>query len=163
MPSLPSRSSSGSPAAAPGNRREALDILVGVNVIGTTTTTSTSAQPSGQNQTIADYFKQNNIQETPTKHDTPGAPTIDLPVPDGWTVIPEGADAPYGGIVSNTPTDPTDPPKVIAVVNKLTGNVDDDKLFAAASGELKNLPEFDGGEGDKAQLGGFPAYEIGGT
>src|ERR1700736_2282459 len=54
----------------------------------TKTTTSTSAQASGPNQTIADYIKQNGIQETMISHSTPGAPTIDLPVPDGWKVVP---------------------------------------------------------------------------
>src|ERR1700758_52562 len=63
--------------------------------------TSTSAQASGPNETIADYIKQNNIQETMITHDTQGAPTIDLPVPDGWKTIPESADAPYGGIIFN--------------------------------------------------------------
>jgi Probable lipoprotein LpqN len=125
--------------------------------------TSTSAPASGTNPTIDDYLQQNNIQTTVIHHDTPGAPKIDLPVPDGWTLVPESDDAPYGGIVFNTPGDPNHPPKIVAVVNKLTGNVDEDKLFAAAPGELKNLPDFDGGDGSKATLGGFPAWEIGGT
>ncbi len=126
------------------------------------TPTSTSAQAAGPNQTIADYIKQNGIQETMISHSTPGAPTIDLPVPDGWKVLPESTDAPYGGIVFNTPTDPNDPPRVIAIVEKLTGNVDPDKLLAVAPGEVKNLPGFDGNDGEKNTLSGFPAYQIGG-
>jgi hypothetical protein len=128
----------------------------------TKTTTSTSAQASGPNQTIADYIKQNGIQETMIKHDTPGAPTIDLPTPDGWKVVPESADAPYGGIVFNTPTDPNDPPQILAIVEKLTGNVDTDKLLAVAPGEVKNLQGYDGGDGQKSMLSGFPAYQLGG-
>ena len=116
-------------------------------------------RPSGPNQTIADYIKQNGIQETMISHTTPGAPTIDLPVPDGWKVVPESTDAPYGGIAFNTPTDPNDPPKIIAIVEKLTGNVDTDKLLAVAPGEVKNLPGYDGGDGDKSTLSGFPAYQ----
>jgi hypothetical protein len=125
----------------------------------TKTTTSTSAQASGTNQTIADYIKQNGIQETMITHDTPGAPTIDLPVPDGWKVLPESTDAPYGGVAFNTPTDPNDPPKIIAIVEKLTGNVDADKLLAVAPGEVKNLQGYDGGDGDKSieRLSRIPA------
>jgi hypothetical protein len=123
---------------------------------------TTSAQASGPNETIADYIKQNNIQETTVTHNTPGAPTIDLPVPDGWSLVPEGPDAPYGGIVFNTPTDPNDPPKILAILSKLTGNVDTDKLLSYAPGELKNLPGFDGGAGDRDRLSGFPAYQVGG-
>jgi hypothetical protein len=125
-------------------------------------TTSTSAQASGPNQTIADYIKQNNIQETMIHHDTAGAPTIDLPVPDGWKVVPESSDAPYGGIVFNTPTDPNDPPKILAIVEKLTGNVDTDKLLAVAPGEVKNLTGYTGGDGEKNSLSGYPAYQLGG-
>jgi Probable lipoprotein LpqN len=128
----------------------------------TKTTTSTSAQASGTNQTIADYIKQNGIQETMITHDTPGAPTIDLPVPDGWKVLPESTDAPYGGVAFNTPTDPNDPPKIIAIVEKLTGNVDADKLLAVAPGEVKNLQGYDGNDGEKSTLSGFPAYQLGG-
>jgi hypothetical protein len=125
--------------------------------------TSTSARASGPNETIADYIKQNNIQETMIKHDTPGAPTIDLPVPDGWTQLPESSDAPYGGIVFNTPADPNDPPKILAIVEKLTGNVDADKMLAVAPGELKNLPGYDGGDGEKNSLSGYPAIQLGGN
>jgi hypothetical protein len=139
----------------------------------TSTSTSTStattsappafAQASGPNETIGDYIKKNNIQETTITHGTPGAPKIDLPVPVGWTWIPEGADAPYGGIVFNTPTDPKDPPKIIAIVAKLTGYVDADKLLAVAPGEVKNLPGYNGGDGRKSTLSGHPAYQIAGS
>jgi serine/threonine protein kinase, bacterial len=128
----------------------------------TTSAPSTSAQASGPNETIADYIKKNNIQETTIAHGTPGAPTIDLPVPEGWTRIPEGTDAPYGGIVFNTPTNPNDPPKIIATVEKLTGNVDRDKLLAVAPGEVKNLPGYSG-DGGQDKLSGYPAYQLGGS
>jgi tetratricopeptide (TPR) repeat protein len=121
-----------------------------------------SAQASGPNESIADYIKQNNIQETTITHGTPGAPMIDLAVPEGWTRIPEGADAPYGGIVFNTPTNPNDPPKIIAIVEKLTGNVDTDKLLAVAPGGVKNLPGFSG-DGGQDKLSGYPAYQLGGS
>ena len=129
----------------------------------TTSAPSTSAQASGPNETIADYIKNNNIQETTITPGTPGAPTIDLPVPEGWTRIPEGADAQYFGIVFNTPTNPDDPPKIIATVEKLTGNVDTDKLLAVAPGEVKNLPGFNGGDCRKSTLSGHPACQIGGS
>jgi transposase-like protein len=121
-----------------------------------------SAQALGPNETVADYINKNNIQETTISHATPGAPTVDFPVPAGWTVIPEGAGAPYGGFVFNTPTNPGDPAKIIAIVEKLTGNVDTDKLWADSPGEVKNLPGYSGGHGHKSSLSGCPAYLIGG-
>jgi hypothetical protein len=135
----------------------------------TSTPTATTSVPpafapaSGPNETIGDYIKKNNIEQTTITHQTPAAPKIDLPVPVGWTGIPEGADAPYGGIVFNTPTDPKDPPKIVAIVAKLTGDVDTDKLLAVAAGEVKNLPGYDGGDGQKSTLSGYPAYQIAGS
>jgi hypothetical protein len=118
---------------------------------------------SAPNETIADYVKQNNIQETNITHSTAGAPAIDLAVPDGWIKVPESADAPYGGVIFNTPTDPNDPPKITSVLQKLTGNVDSDKLLSYAPGQLENLPGYDGGGGEKSTLSGFPAYQLGGN
>lgn len=124
---------------------------------------STSAQESAPNETIADYVTKNNIQETTVTRGTPGAPTIDLPVPEGWTQIPEGADGLYGGIVDKSPTDPNDPPKIIATVVKLTGKVDTYKLLAVAPGEVKNLPGYNGGAGQVSTLSGFPSSRLGGS
>jgi hypothetical protein len=123
----------------------------------------TSALASGPNETVAGYINKNNIQETTVTHSTAGAPTVDLPVPEGWTWIPEGADAPYGGFVLNTPTNPNDPAKIIAIVEKLTGDVDTDKLLADAPGEVKNLPGYNGNHGQKSTLSGYPADLIGGS
>ena len=64
------------------------------------------------------------------------------------------------GIVFNTPTNPDDSPKMIATVEKLTGNVDTDKLLAAAPDEVTNLPGYAGYNSDdvkRGTLGGFPA------
>ncbi len=57
----------------------------------TTTSATTSAQAAGPNYTIADYIRDNHIQETPVHHGDPGSPTIDLPVPDDWRLLPESS------------------------------------------------------------------------
>ncbi len=136
----------------------------------TTTKTSaasptTSAQAAGPNYTIVDYIRDNGIVEKPVKRGDPGSPTINLPTPSGWedagNRTPEWA---YGAIVSNDPAFEADPPSVIALVSKLTGNVDPDKILEFAPGEIKNLPGFDGAEeGTPDELSGFDAVQIGGT
>jgi hypothetical protein len=56
------------------------------------------------------------------------------------------------------------PPTIIALVSKLTGNVDPAKILEYAQGEIKNLPGYDGAtEGSPSTLGGFEATQIGGT
>lgn len=126
---------------------------------------TTSAQAAGPNYTIVDYIRDNGIQETPVKRGDPGSPTIDLPFPPGWedagNRTPEWA---YGAILSTDPAFASDPPTIIALVSKLTGNVDPAKVLEFAAGEIKNLPGYEGADaGSPSQLSGFDATQIGGT
>jgi hypothetical protein len=126
---------------------------------------STSAQASGPNKTIVDYIKENGITETPVHRGDPGSPTIDLPFPTGWedagNRTPKWA---YGAILFTDPAMAQDPPTIIALVSKLTGNVDPAKVLELAPGEIKNLPGYEGAEaGSPSTLGGFDATQIGGT
>jgi hypothetical protein len=127
--------------------------------------TSPSAQAAGPNKTIVDYIKEAGITEAPVHRGDPGAPTIDLPFPPGWedagNRTPEWA---YAAIVATDPSFGQDPPTIIALVSKLTGNVDPAKVLEFAPGEIKNLPGYDGAQdGSTAALGGFDATQIGGT
>ena len=126
---------------------------------------STSAQAVGPNKTIVDYIKENGITETPVRRGDPGSPTIDLPFPPGWADAgnrtPEWA---YGAILATEPAMAQGPPTIIALVSKLTGNVDPAKILEYAPGEIKNLPGYEGAkEGSPSALGGFDATQIGGT
>jgi len=126
---------------------------------------ATSAQAAAPNQTIVDYIKENSITETPVHRGDPGSPSINLPFPPGWEDA--GGRTPnwaYGAIVLTDPAVAQDPPTIIALVSKLTGNVDPAKVLQYAPGEIKNLPGYDGaGEGSPSSLGGFDATQIGGT
>jgi Probable lipoprotein LpqN len=132
-------------------------------------TSSKAASPSpgaaGPNKTIVDYIKENGIVEAPVHRGDPGAPTIDLPFPPGWddagARTPEWA---YGAILFSDPAMAENPPTIIALVSKLTGNVDPAKILEYASGEIRNLPGYEGGsEGSPSTLSGFDATQIGGT
>lgn len=127
-------------------------------------TTSAAAAPAGANKTIVDYIREEGIVETPVKRGAPGSPTIDLPFPPGWQDAgPNAPEWAYGAIVSTDPAFAADPPSIIALVSKLTGNVDPAKILEFAPGEIKNLPEYEGAEaGSPSQLSGFDATQIGG-
>ncbi|ANE82713.1 hypothetical protein A7U43_07145 [Mycobacterium adipatum] len=120
---------------------------------------------SGPNETIASYIQANGIQETPVKRGDPGSPTIDLPFPEGWEDA--GADTPewaYGAIVYTGPEAAEYTPSIVALVSKLTGNVDPQKIIDLAGGELQNLPEYEGwNAGAVSTLGEYPAFQLGGT
>jgi hypothetical protein len=132
------------------------------------TTTSQAApttQASGPNKTIVDYIKESGIVEKPVHRGDPGSPTINLPFPAGWedagNRTPEWA---YGALLFSDPAMAADPPTIIALVSKLTGNVDPAKILEYAPGEIKNLPGYDGAQGGSpSTLGGFDATQIGGT
>jgi hypothetical protein len=126
---------------------------------------STPAQAAGPNKTIVDYIKENNINETPVHRGDQASPTINLPLPPGWedagNRTPQWA---YSAILSSDPAMAQDPPSVIALVSKLTGNVDPAQILAFAPGEIKNLPGYEGTpDGSPTSLGGFDATQIGGT
>jgi hypothetical protein len=126
---------------------------------------TTSAQAAGPNKTIVDYIKESGITEASVHRGDSGSPTIDLPFPPGWEDAgkrtPQWA---YGAILFNDPTMAQDPPTIIALVSKLTGNVDPAKILEFAPGEIKNLPGYDGAqEGSPSTLAGFDATQIGGT
>jgi probable lipoprotein LpqN len=126
---------------------------------------TTSPQAAGPDKTIVDYIKENGIVETPVHRGDPGSPTIDLPFPPGWQDA--GANTPewaYGAILFTDPAVAQDPPTIIALVSKLTGNVDPAKVLEFAPGEIKNLPGYEGAEsGSPSSLSGFDATQIGGT
>ena len=127
--------------------------------------TSKTPAAAGPNKTIVDYIKESGITETPVHRGDAGSPTIDLPFPPGWedagNRTPEWA---YGAILSSDPAVAQDPPTIIALVSKLTGNVDPAKVLEFAPGEIKNLPGYDGAtEGSPSTLSGFDATQIGGT
>jgi hypothetical protein len=127
---------------------------------------TTQAETPGPNPTIADYIAQNDIQETGIKMGDPGAPAVNLPVPDGWEPLsPEEApEYAYGAIVYTGPEFEADPPNIVALMSKLSGDVDPQKIVDLAPGELNNLPDYKpGNEGETSTLGDYPAYVLGGT
>jgi serine/threonine-protein kinase len=152
------------PSAAPSPT-----MITPTTTIPFTPKTSLTASPTttsrvGAFTTIADYIKENRITETPVKRGDPGTPTLDLPVPAGWEDAGSRTpDYAWGAIVSTDPTMASDPPSIVELMSKLTGNVDPAKVLEYAPGELKNLPGFEGGDGNTSTLGGFDAYQIGGS
>ncbi len=132
---------------------------------------SSSAAPTSSaevkaNLTIPDYIKQQGITEVPVKRGDPGSPEINLPFPPGWEDM--GPDTPawaWGGIkFTGDPAMAANPPTILALLSKLTGNVDPAKILEYAPGEMKNLPGYEGdGTGSASTLGGFDAWQIGGT
>jgi hypothetical protein len=124
-----------------------------------------SSATAGTNPTIADYIRDQHIAETQIHHGDPGAPQIEIQFPDGWQSA--GDDTPdyaYGALVYTGAgaNDSGYTPNIIALVSKLDGSADPDKLLQLAGGEMKNLPGFVQAGEENATVSGFPAYRIAG-
>ena len=135
--------------------------------ISTTTSQAaptTSAEAAGPNKTIQDYIKENQIVETPVHRGDPGSPNINLPTLPGWSDAgPSTPARAYTALVYDQPPVPDDPPRITAIVSKLTGNVDPAQILNYAPGQLKNLPGFQGlDNGSKSTMGGFDAFQMAG-
>ncbi|VEG57524.1 LpqN [Mycolicibacterium aurum] len=149
----------------------------GSDAAATSTTTSesvaTSAAPTpttpppaaaAPGMTIEQYAAENGIVATPVLQGDPGAPTITLPLPQGWeSAGPRGPEGAYDALIYTAPPPSPTPPTIVAVVTKLTGNVDPAKILELAPNETRNLPDYEGAEAGKpTNLSGFDATQIGG-
>ncbi|HNM85691.1 MAG TPA: LpqN/LpqT family lipoprotein [Mycobacterium sp.] len=124
--------------------------------------TSGDPQAAG-GETLDDYIAKNGIQKTVIRRGEPG-PTIDLPVPQGWSRTEPGDDDSFGGLIYDAAVSKDKPPRIRANLYKLTGNIDQAKVLELAPAALKSLPNFQplGSPGD-AELSGFKASQVGGS
>ena len=129
------------------------------------TSTGAAAPADAANLTIAQYIQQNGITKAQVTRGDPGTPSVNLPTPPGW--IDAGPSTPewaWSQIVYTDPSMPPPPPTITAILSKLTGDVDGAKVLQYAPNELKNLPEYNGGnDGEPGKFGGFDAVQVGGT
>ena len=115
--------------------------------------------------TLNQYIVNNKIAETRFTRGEPGTPKIEFPFPPGWGTAgdrtPEWA---YGAIVYDKPKDPEDPPYMVAIASKLTGDVDAAKILEYAPGQLNKMPDFAPfHDPAKDSLSGFQAIDYAGT
>jgi len=122
-----------------------------------------SATSEASVKTIPDYIKNNGISAVRVRRGDPGAPRIGLGLPRGWSDLgeetPEWA---YAGAVYDKAVDPNDPPTIVVLLSKLTGNVDPAKILEYAPGELMNLPGYQSVAEEKSKLGEYDAVQLAG-
>jgi hypothetical protein len=63
----------------------------------------------------------------------------------------------------DTAPDPNDPPTIMVLLSKLTGDVNPGKILESAPNELKNLPEYkSAADPNSSKLSGFDAVQLAG-
>ena len=123
---------------------------------------TTTSAPTAGGQTLDEYLAANDITKTVVPLGQ--GPTVDLPVPAGWSKSDPTPEASYGGLVVTKPVSPNIPPRIDAHVFKLAGNVDQTQVLALASSGLKNLPGFQTlGDVTDKEFSGFKAAQSGGS
>lgn len=145
----------GSPAPAPS----------GEEGHGGATSHSTEAQPA-EGANLHQYIVDNQIAEVPIKKDQPGTPTVEFPLPPGWS--PAGDQTPdwaYGAIFYGDKPKPLDESTFMyAIASKLTGDVDEEKILELAPGQLNELPGFKPFHApERRKVGGFDSVNYVGT
>ncbi len=124
-----------------------------------TTSPAVTAPSAGS---LAAYAKANNLTLTELRHGDPG-PKVDLPVSQGWKLVYDEPDAPFGALVLQKPTDPKIPGRIVMLMTKLGGKIDRDAIFAASNAEIIALPDFHGPQSPQTDtLAGFVTSQIGG-
>jgi hypothetical protein len=129
-----------------------------------TSSSPTSVADSASKQTIKQYIKDTQITSTPVRMGDPGAPNIVIALPQGWSDL--GVDTPkwaYGAVQLDTAPDPNDPPTIMVLLSRLTGDVDSAKILESAPNELKNLPDYkSAADPNSSKLSGFDAVQLAG-
>lgn len=146
-------------------------VIVGVLVVinrdsGQSESGSATARVgTGPNKTLADYLRESQIAQTSVHRGDPGAPAINIPLPWGW--YDAGNEVPvwaYGELLYKWPVDDADPPSIVFLLSRLTGNVDSAKILEYSAGELRNLPDYiQVSDPFKSQLSGYEAIQLGGV
>jgi len=138
-------------------------------VASTLTTQTTPALPADDSGpgaiTLHQYIVDDKIAEMRFKRGDPGTQKIEFPFPPGWSNAGDRTpDWAYGAIVYDTPQNPGDPPYMVAIASKLTGDVDPTKILRYAPGQLNKLPDFSPFDDPKTDsLSGFEAMDYAGT
>lgn len=127
------------------------------------TTPAAPNPPAAPKKTIRDYLHEKNITEQQLHPGDPGAPTLTMPLPQGW--VDAGALTPKWAWSASKFDDPAmkaDPPTIIVLISKLPG-ANADEVLQYAPGELQNLHNWqDAGTNCEAKLAGFKACQVGG-
>ncbi len=118
----------------------------------------------GLKKTLHDYIVENNIAEAPYKVGEAGTPTYDFTIPEGWAEIDQTPEWAYAGILYTKAADPADPPTIMAVADRLTGDVKPADVLQYAPGLLDDLDGFTpAGAPVISSFSGFDAIEYSGT
>lgn len=133
-------------------------------------TTQAAAEPAraprtpATSGTLAEYFKDNGVDIEPQKAAGFNALNIVLPMPTGWTVVPDPnvPDA-FTVIADRVGGDALYTPNAQLMVSKLVGEFDPEEAITHGYVDAQKLFAWQSTAASMADLGGFPSAKIEGT
>lgn len=138
----------------------------GASTVTTQSTPTVWVGASDPNTTsLHQFIVDNKIAELRFRRGDPDTPKIEFPFPPGWSNAGDRTpDWAYGAIIYDKPKDPDDPPYMVAITSRLTGDVTPATILRYAPGQLNGLPDFTPfHEPRMDSLSGFDAVDYAGT
>lgn len=127
-------------------------------------TPTTPPLPPATSGTLAEFFKEKGVALEPQKAADFTALNITLPVPTGWTVVPDPnvPDA-FSVIANRKGGDALYTPNAQLTVYKLVGEFDPREAISHGFVDAQQLPVWQPTAATMTELGGFPTSQISGT
>ena len=113
--------------------------------------------------TLTDYFNSRNVTLEPQRAQGFQAFNITLPMPTGWSQVPDPNVPDAFGVIANRNSPDLYTPNAQVVVYQLVGNFDPKEAITHGFLDSQSLPAWQGTDGSLADFGGFPSSIIEGT
>jgi hypothetical protein len=113
--------------------------------------------------TLTDYFKSRNVTLEPQRAQGFQAFNVTLPMPPGWTQVPDPNVPDAFGVIANRNSPDLYTPNAQVVIYKLVGNFDPKEAITHGYIDSQSLPAWQSTDASLADFGGFPSSIIEGT
>ena len=113
--------------------------------------------------TLTDYFKSHNVKLEPQRAQGFQAFNITLPMPPGWSQVPDPNVPDAFGVIANRNSPDLYTPNAQVVIYKLVGNFDPKEAITHGFIDSQSLPAWQSTDASLADFGGFPSSIIEGT
>jgi hypothetical protein len=113
--------------------------------------------------TLTDYFKSRNVTLEPQRAQGFQAFNITLPMPPGWSQVPDPNVPDAFGVIANRNSPDLYTPNAQVVIYKLVGNFDPKEAITHGFVDSQSLPAWQSTDASLADFSGFPSSIIEGT
>jgi hypothetical protein len=113
--------------------------------------------------TVTDYFKSHNVTLEPQRAEGFQAFNITLPMPAGWSQVPDPNVPDAFGVIANRNSPDLYTPNAAVVIYKLVGNFDPKEAITHGFVDSQSLAAWQGTDASLADFDGFPSSIIEGT